>query len=86
MGFKGVYIAQTCFPDVVLAGHHYENMPMKYIKLSKAVKFENFRQKIFDNVTFPIFAQNIDCAGVHVRFAAARRFKRVPTIYVLEQK
>ena len=35
---------------------HYENMPMQYTEIFKAVKNENFLWKFLD-----IFAQNIDC-------------------------
>ena len=38
---------------------HYENTPMQYTEIFKAVKNENFQKKNFD--IFPIFAQNIDC-------------------------
>ena len=38
---------------------HYENLPMQYTVISKAVKNGNFQPKIFD--IFLIFAQNIDC-------------------------
>ena len=38
---------------------HYENMPMQYTEIFKAVKNENFQKKIF--AIFLIFAQNIDC-------------------------
>ena len=38
---------------------HYENMPMQYAEIFKAVKNENFQLKFLD--IFLIFAQNIDC-------------------------
>ena len=37
---------------------HYENMPMQYTEIFKAVKNKYFQLK-FDS--FLIFAQNIDC-------------------------
>ena len=57
---------------------HYENMPMQYKEIFKVVKNENFPLKNFD--IFLIFAQNIDCGYT------LEPPRRVPTIYVLEQK
>ena len=42
-------------------------------------KIENFCRKLL--IFFLLFIQNIDCG-----YTLARRFKRVPTIYVLDQK
>ena len=57
---------------------HYENLPMQYTEIFLALKIENFQLKIFD--IFLIFAQNID-SGYTLEPP-----RRVPTIYVLEQK
>ena len=46
LGFKGIFIARTCYPD----GHyysifitvHYENLPMQYTEIFLALKIENF--------------------------------------------
>ena len=57
---------------------HYENLPMQYKQIFLALKIENFQLKIFD--VFLIFAQNIDCGYT------LEPPRRVPTIYVLEQK
>ena len=41
------------------SGYHYENTPMKYTEIFKAVKIENCRWEMFDISN--ILAQNVDC-------------------------
>ena len=57
---------------------HYENLPMQYTEIFLALKIEIFQLKDFD--IFLIFAQNIDCGYT------LEPPRRVPTIYVFEQK
>ena len=59
--FSTIYMT-TCLPDspqFLVQLTHYENMPMQYTEIFKAVKNENFQWKFLD--IFLIFAQNIDC-------------------------
>ena len=62
---------------------HYENLPMQYTEIFWALKSGNFHLNLF-------YGFLILCSKhrfwVHVRTASMRRFYRVPTIYVLEQK
>ena len=53
-----------------MSGEHYENMPIKYTEIFRAVKIENFKLKTFD--IFLIIAQNIE--WVHVKTTLARWF------------
>ena len=39
--------------------NHYENLPMQYAEIFRALKTEKIQLKMFD--IFLIFAQNIDC-------------------------
>ena len=43
----------------VVDGFHYDNTPIQYTAIVKAVKHDNFLLKSFD--IFLIFAQNIEC-------------------------
>ena len=67
MGFEGLHISRTCFPDdwnqskdtSEQMGSFSHSLITKTCPCNfNAVKFENFQLK---NVIFNIFAQNIDC-------------------------
>ena len=72
-----------CFTRFTLKSSHYENTPIQiYLKKNHHQKLKDFRQ-ISD--IFHISAQNIFFIFL-LKTASARRFYRVPTIYVFEQK
>ena len=51
-----VPVSNYCFSFTLT---HYENMPMQYTEILRALKIEICQLKMFD--IFLIFAQNIDC-------------------------
>ena len=51
---------------------HHENTPIQYTAIFQGFKNDYLQMKNCD--IFLIFAQNIDCAWVHVRTASVRRF------------
>ena len=71
--FVGCLKAGSLYKEPALS--HYENMPMSCTEIFKVVKM-----KFFSRLFFHIFAQNIDCGYT------LKPPRRVPTIYVLEQK
>ena len=59
--------------------YHYENLPMKYTETFLICKTEKIFSRFFFNI-FLIFAQNIDYGYT------LEPPRRIPTIYVFEQK
>ena len=62
---------------------HYANMSVQYTAIFHGYKNDYFQLKNCD--FFPYLCSK-HRLWVHVRTASVRRFKRVPTIYALEQK